>query len=148
MTAFLEVRDLSVEFMTRRGRVQSRDALLSDVWGIDADVTTRTVDTHVSRLRGKLGPLLWQLPPSMPFDAARLDAFLGALPRDTGEALSMARRRDVELMRGRSALSIDRVRPLRHALEPRHHSFDCPEAVALLRRRARVRRASPCRWRG
>jgi two-component system phosphate regulon response regulator PhoB len=35
--------------------VQSRDALLSDVWGITADVTTRTVDTHVKRLRSKLG---------------------------------------------------------------------------------------------
>jgi two-component system phosphate regulon response regulator PhoB len=42
-------------FLSRRGRVQSRDALLSDVWGIDADVTTRTVDTHVKRLREKLG---------------------------------------------------------------------------------------------
>jgi two-component system, OmpR family, phosphate regulon response regulator PhoB len=42
-------------FMSRRGRVQSRDALLSDVWGIEADVTTRTVDTHVKRLREKLG---------------------------------------------------------------------------------------------
>jgi two-component system phosphate regulon response regulator PhoB len=34
-------------FLSRRGRVQTRDALLSAVWGIDADVTTRTVDTHV-----------------------------------------------------------------------------------------------------
>jgi two-component system, OmpR family, phosphate regulon response regulator PhoB len=42
-------------FMSRRGRVQSRDMLLSDVWGIEADVTTRTVDTHVKRLREKLG---------------------------------------------------------------------------------------------
>jgi len=42
-------------FLSRRGRVQTRDALLSDVWGIDADVTTRTVDTHVKRLREKLG---------------------------------------------------------------------------------------------
>jgi two-component system phosphate regulon response regulator PhoB len=42
-------------FMTRKGRVQSRDALLSDVWGIEAEVTTRTVDTHVKRLREKLG---------------------------------------------------------------------------------------------
>jgi two-component system phosphate regulon response regulator PhoB len=50
----LEFR-LLAQFMTRRGRVQSRDALLSDVWGIDADVTTRTVDTHVKRLREKLG---------------------------------------------------------------------------------------------
>jgi two-component system phosphate regulon response regulator PhoB len=40
----------------RRNRVQTRDALLSDVWRIDADVTTRTVDTHVKRLREKLGP--------------------------------------------------------------------------------------------
>jgi len=42
-------------FMSRRGRVQTRDALLSDVWGIDADVTTRTVDTQGRRLRGKRG---------------------------------------------------------------------------------------------
>jgi two-component system phosphate regulon response regulator PhoB len=42
-------------FLTRKGRVQTRDALLGDVWGIDADVTTRTVDTHVKRLREKLG---------------------------------------------------------------------------------------------
>ena len=39
----------------RRNRVQTRDGLLSDVWRIDADVTTRTVDTHVKRLREKLG---------------------------------------------------------------------------------------------
>jgi two-component system phosphate regulon response regulator PhoB len=42
-------------FLARRGRVQSREVLLSDVWGIDADITTRTVDTHVKRLREKLG---------------------------------------------------------------------------------------------
>ncbi len=39
----------------RRGRVLSRDVLLDDVWGSDADVTTRNVDTHVKRLREKLG---------------------------------------------------------------------------------------------
>ena len=42
-------------FASRRGRVQTRETLLRDVWGIDADVTTRTVDTHVKRLREKLG---------------------------------------------------------------------------------------------
>jgi two-component system, OmpR family, phosphate regulon response regulator PhoB len=42
-------------FVAKRGRVQSRDTLLSVVWGIEADVTTRTVDTHVKRLREKLG---------------------------------------------------------------------------------------------
>lgn len=50
----LEFRLLCTLF-DRRGRVQSRDVLLADVWGIDGDVTTRTVDTHVKRLREKLG---------------------------------------------------------------------------------------------
>ncbi|HCU24909.1 MAG TPA: DNA-binding response regulator [Deltaproteobacteria bacterium] len=40
-----------------KGRVQTRDTLLDKVWGYDAFVTTRTVDTHVKRLREKLGPL-------------------------------------------------------------------------------------------
>ena len=38
----------------RRNRVQTRAALLDDVWGIQAEITTRTVDTHVKRLREKL----------------------------------------------------------------------------------------------
>ncbi len=42
-------------FVGRQGRVQTRHALLCDVWGIRAEVTTRTVDTHVKRLREKLG---------------------------------------------------------------------------------------------
>jgi two-component system phosphate regulon response regulator PhoB len=41
--------------LSRRGRVQTRSQLLEDVWGVHADVTTRTVDTHVKRLREKLG---------------------------------------------------------------------------------------------
>jgi DNA-binding response OmpR family regulator len=39
----------------RRGRVQQRDRLLSDVWGYESVIDTRTVDTHVRRLREKLG---------------------------------------------------------------------------------------------
>jgi two-component system phosphate regulon response regulator PhoB len=46
---------LFTTFLKRRGRVQSRDTLLNDVWGLNAAVTTRTVDTHVKRLREKLG---------------------------------------------------------------------------------------------
>lgn len=42
--------------MERRGRVQSRDRLLNDVWGYESVIDTRTVDTHVRRLREKLGP--------------------------------------------------------------------------------------------
>lgn len=41
--------------LKRRGRVQSRDQLLSDVWKLSTEVTTRTVDTHIKRLREKLG---------------------------------------------------------------------------------------------
>lgn len=51
-----EFRLLSV-LMERRGRVQSRDRLLNDVWGYESVIDTRTVDTHVRRLREKLGDL-------------------------------------------------------------------------------------------
>ncbi len=51
----LEFRLLTV-LLERKGRVQTRTTLLDDVWGIEADVTTRTVDTHIKRLREKLGP--------------------------------------------------------------------------------------------
>ena len=43
--------------MERRGRVQGRDSLLNDVWGYESVIDTRTVDTHVRRLREKLGSL-------------------------------------------------------------------------------------------
>jgi two-component system phosphate regulon response regulator PhoB len=41
--------------MQRRGRVQQRDRLLNEVWGYESVIDTRTVDTHVRRLREKLG---------------------------------------------------------------------------------------------
>lgn len=46
---------LLTTFLRRKGRAQTREVLLSDVWGITADIKTRTVDTHVKRLREKLG---------------------------------------------------------------------------------------------
>ena len=55
----VELTALEFRFLTtlydRKNRVQSRDTLLRDVWGSDSDVTSRTVDTHVKRLREKLG---------------------------------------------------------------------------------------------
>ncbi len=50
----LEFRLLTT-LMARLGRVQSREQLLEDVWGMSAELETRTVDTHVKRLREKLG---------------------------------------------------------------------------------------------
>jgi uncharacterized protein YecE (DUF72 family) len=85
------------------------------------------------RLGAKLGPMLWQFPPRMKFDAARLDAFLALLPHDTAAALELARRHDRRLD-GRAWLAIDRKRRLRHAVEIRHDSFRDPAFVALLRR--------------
>jgi two-component system, OmpR family, phosphate regulon response regulator PhoB len=46
---------LITTLLERRGRVQTRERLLEDVWGMSPDVTTRTVDTHIKRLREKLG---------------------------------------------------------------------------------------------
>jgi uncharacterized protein YecE (DUF72 family) len=86
-------------------------------------------------LREKLGPFLWQFPPNLAFHHERFDAFLAMLPRDTGAALALARRRDAR-MTGRARLAIDAVRPLRHAVEIRHPSFVDPAFVALLRRHA------------
>ena len=46
---------LLITLVQRRERVQTRSTLLSDVWELDPGVTSRTVDTHVKRLRDKLG---------------------------------------------------------------------------------------------
>ena len=85
------------------------------------------------RLRDKLGPILWQFPPQLAFDAERFEAFFALLPRDTDAALALARGHD-ERLAGRAWLEIDRARPLRHAVEIRHPSFIDPAFVALLRR--------------
>ncbi|MCE7031876.1 DUF72 domain-containing protein [Lysobacter sp. GX 14042] len=82
----------------------------------------------------KLGPVLWQLPPSLGFDAGLLDSFLGMLPHDTGSALRLANGHDPDRMRERTWLEPAPERPLRHALEVRHHSFRDPDAIGLLRR--------------
>ncbi|WP_420960220.1 DUF72 domain-containing protein [Brucella sp. IR073] len=85
------------------------------------------------RLGPKLGPVLWQFPPSLKFDPELFDAFLTLLPRDTDAAAELARRHDVRL-EGRAFTRSHTNRPLRHALEIRHDSFRSPEFIALLRR--------------
>lgn len=80
----------------------------------------------------KLGPLLWQLPPSFAFDAARLRTFLEMLPRDTAQAGAIARRHD-DRLRSRARLKVSHSAPLRHCFEVRHPSFLVPEFFDLLR---------------
>jgi uncharacterized protein YecE (DUF72 family) len=86
----------------------------------------------VLALGAKLGPLLWQLPPSLPFDADRLAAFFALLPRGTAEAATLAQRHDQRL-EDRAWTSTNVDRPLRHALEVRHPSYRDPALVELLR---------------
>jgi uncharacterized protein YecE (DUF72 family) len=107
--------------------------------------------THMLRLRGietalanflasglfelgdKLGPMLWQFPPNMKFDAGLFDAFFSQLPRTTEAAARTAARRD-DRLRGRESLQPLRNRRLRHAVEVRHKSFVDPAFIRLLRR--------------
>ena len=58
--------DLSVYLFQNPGKLLSRDHLLNKIWGLNTDVDTRTVDTHISRLRKKLlldGSKGWKLTP-------------------------------------------------------------------------------------
>jgi uncharacterized protein YecE (DUF72 family) len=109
--------------------------------------------THMLKLRGveqalanfcangmlelgpKLGPVLWQFPPQMRFDAAKFAAFFKQLPRAQGAVARLARRHDDRLT-GRTTLSAARglaKTAVRHCVEIRHESFACAEFVELLR---------------
>jgi uncharacterized protein YecE (DUF72 family) len=83
-------------------------------------------------LREKLGPMLWQFPPDFRYDRDRMERFFRQLPRDTEGARALARRR-ARWMKGRVRLAIDAPRPLRHAVEVRHESFNEPSFIELLR---------------
>jgi len=88
----------------------------------------------VLRLGPKLGPILWQLPPSFRFDRDKLEAFFRLLPRDTKAAVACGRRHDHRL-KARAWLRIGaRRHRLRHALEVRHDSFRDPAFIELLRK--------------
>lgn len=83
-------------------------------------------------LREKFGPLLWQFPPNLHYDADRFEKFFRLLPRDTRTAAELGSHHDRRL-RGRTHLPIDRNRRLRHAVEIRHPSFLQEEFIAQLR---------------
>jgi uncharacterized protein YecE (DUF72 family) len=83
-------------------------------------------------LGGKLGPILWQLPPKLAFDAARLRGFFELLPRSHADAAKLARGHAPRFA-DRVAFGSGGAARLRYALEFRHSSFVCPEAIELLR---------------
>jgi len=90
----------------------------------------------VLALGPKLGPVLWQLPPSLGYDEQRLAAFFAQLPRTQGEAAALAAHHDDRLDDQRvltSPLPGLAEAPVRHALEVRHSSFATPALTDLLR---------------
>lgn len=81
----------------------------------------------------KLGPILWQLPPSSKFDRDLMEAFCALLPRDTMQAAMMAKSHD-SWMKDRAVTEAITKSKLRHAIEIRHKSFATPEFIELLRK--------------
>lgn len=114
-------------FAVKGGRFITHNKKLA---GVDAALANFFA-SGVLELADKLGPILWQLPESLRFDSARIEAFLAMLPRNTPAA--------VELARGHDRLSEVAYGPggkrrIRHVLEVRHTSFLCREMVAIARR--------------
>jgi uncharacterized protein YecE (DUF72 family) len=81
----------------------------------------------------KLGPLLWQLPPNLPYERDRLTQFFQALPRTTTAAAILAERHDERLKHG-AVTTAEADRRIRHAVEVRHPSYRTAEFIELLRR--------------
>jgi uncharacterized protein YecE (DUF72 family) len=105
-------------FVTHMKRLREVDEALANFFA-----------SGVLALGPRLGPIVWQTPADLSYDPGIVDRFLDLLHRSAEGALELARRRH-ERMRGREYLQIDADRPLRHAFEPRHPSFDSAEFAA------------------
>ncbi|MFM6927288.1 MAG: DUF72 domain-containing protein [Bdellovibrio sp.] len=84
-------------------------------------------------LKEKLGPILWQLPPNFLCDLERLEAFFKILPRKFSSAATLAKTSD-RYMKDYGQEFLQDHRRLRHCLEVRHHSFENPDFIDLLRK--------------
>jgi uncharacterized protein YecE (DUF72 family) len=85
----------------------------------------------VLALGAQLGPVLWQLPERLSFDRERLVRFFELLPRSTNDAARLAAGHDDKVAGDRVLTTCEVDVPVRHALEPRHESFESEEARAL-----------------
>lgn len=86
----------------------------------------------ILELGSKLGPILWQLPEQLHFDAERVEGFLARLPHDTDAAAELARGHDERVEEAADGTGSNHR--MRHALEVRHESYLCEEMVAIARR--------------
>ncbi len=87
----------------------------------------------VLALGTKTGPYLWQLPPSLGYDATRLASFFDLLPRTLTDAARLAEGHDAKVPEDRALTKAEVDLPLRHALEVRHRTFTDPGLLDLLR---------------
>ncbi len=107
-------------FVTHMKKLRDVDAALANFFA-----------SGLLALGDRLGPVLWQFPPAMPFDLGRFAAFLARLPRSTAEAARLARRHDARV-RGRCCLTPRHDAPIRHAVEVRRAAFFAPAFRGLL----------------
>lgn len=108
-------------YITHMLRLRTIDQALANFWA-----------SGPLELGTMLGPVLWQLPASFPFDARVLADFLERLPRSMAEAAELARGHDDRVAEASTEAQVNR--PIRHALEPRHPSFRDSTALRLLQR--------------
>lgn len=85
-------------------------------------------------LREKLGPFLWQFPPSFKLDIEKMENFLKLLPHDSGAAKYLASNHDAWMKKRVAFEDADDHYKLRHAIEIRNKSFAVPEFLELLRK--------------
>jgi uncharacterized protein YecE (DUF72 family) len=132
-------------FAVKGGRFITHMKKLSDI----ETPLANFLGSGVLALDRKLGPLLWQLPPNLGFDADRMHTFLTALPRTAGAAAVIATGRDHRVSDHRGQLTAAHPdHPLRHAVEVRHESFRNRDFYELLRHQhvALVLADNPGQW--
>lgn len=124
-------------FITHLKRLRDVDAALGNFCA-----------SGVLALGAKLGPMLWQLPPNLPYDEELATAFLELLPRSTAEVAKLAERHDERLKPDRMLLDAPVDRPVRHAFEVRHPSWCERRPIEVLRAHdvALVVADSPGKW--
>ena len=123
-------------FAVKGGRFITHNKKLRDISGPLANF----LGSGILALEDKLGPFLWQLPPSLPFDIARMETFFTALPRTVAQAGELARQSDDRLVTrfGQDpVVASETLTPghrLAHAVEVRHPSYESGEFYALCER--------------
>jgi uncharacterized protein YecE (DUF72 family) len=115
-------------FAVKGSRFVTHNKKLRDV----RDALANFFASGLLELDRKLGPILWQLPANLRFDAARVEEFLAELPRATDAAAALARRHGPQVRD--PAFGSGRRHGLRHVIEVRHESYLVDEMITIARR--------------